>query len=229
MDKSKQPLCIRKPKQPLRKFNNPFVKSEESSRLRKKRKYPSLPLRKYLVLRRREFPPKNFSKHSRYPESFFKKRFFFCRRFSTDKIPDNSFFSKRFFIGSTNEIHYKNIDVIGRFIGFQGKIIPRRVTKLTLRQQRLMTSAIKKARILCFLPFLENERHFRNVRWRQILKRREERKSKKTHRKTQSRTIHPKKELRPKNEPRTTGPKKELGETRPKNEPRTTRPKMRNS
>lgn len=207
-----------KSKQPLRKFKNPFVKSEESlrnSRLRKMCKY--LPLRKYLFLRR-EFP----RKYSRYPEYCIRirKRFFLKSRKKIHhekmRIIGRFFRSRRFFIRSRDQIHYKNIGVIGRFIGYQGKIIPRRVTKLTLRQQRLMTSAVKKARILCFLPFLENERHFRRVRRRQILNRRRKIRSRKTRRKTESRTIHPKNELDK------THPKNELGEIRPKIEPRTT-------
>nr|YP_010343948.1 ribosomal protein S18 [Solanum urubambaense]UNZ87281.1 ribosomal protein S18 [Solanum urubambaense] len=36
----------------------------------------------------------------------------------------------------------------------------RRVNKLTLKQQRLITLAIKQARILSLLPFLNNEKQF---------------------------------------------------------------------
>nr|YP_010694933.1 ribosomal protein S18 [Hypecoum zhukanum]WCF60148.1 ribosomal protein S18 [Hypecoum zhukanum] len=56
-------------------------------------------------------------------------------------------------IGSGDRIDYRNISLISRFISEQGKILSRRVNKLTLKQQRLITIAIKQARILSSLPF----------------------------------------------------------------------------
>ncbi|CAN6459315.1 unnamed protein product [Victoria cruziana] len=52
------------------------------------------------------------------------------------------------------------MSLISRFISEQGKILPRRVNRLTLKQQRLVTVAIKQARILSLLPFLNNEKQF---------------------------------------------------------------------
>nr|YP_011026286.1 ribosomal protein S18 [Crassula capitella]WQN00280.1 ribosomal protein S18 [Crassula capitella] len=63
-------------------------------------------------------------------------------------------------IQSGDRIDYRNISLISRFISEQGKILSRRVNKLTLKQQRLITSAIKQARILSSLPFLNNEKQF---------------------------------------------------------------------
>nr|YP_009405160.1 ribosomal protein S18 [Lobelia muscoides]ASA37235.1 ribosomal protein S18 [Lobelia muscoides] len=60
-------------------------------------------------------------------------------------------------IQSGDRIDYRNMSLIGRFISDQGKILSRRVNKLTLKQQRLMTLAIKQARILSSLPFISNE------------------------------------------------------------------------
>nr|QVX30596.1 ribosomal protein S18 [Camoensia scandens]UWV19078.1 ribosomal protein S18 [Camoensia scandens] len=57
-----------------------------------------------------------------------------------------------------DQIDYKNMSLISRFISQQGKILSRRVNKLTLKQQRLITSAIKQARILSSLPFIKNEK-----------------------------------------------------------------------
>nr|YP_009435334.1 ribosomal protein S18 [Lobelia patula]ATG25336.1 ribosomal protein S18 [Lobelia patula] len=59
-----------------------------------------------------------------------------------------------------DRIDYRNMSLIGRFISEQGKILSRRVNKLTLKQQRLITSAIKQARILSSLPFINNENQF---------------------------------------------------------------------
>nr|YP_009693247.1 ribosomal protein S18 [Saussurea leontodontoides]YP_009693682.1 ribosomal protein S18 [Saussurea hookeri]YP_010183105.1 ribosomal protein S18 [Saussurea talungensis]YP_010734072.1 ribosomal protein S18 [Saussurea stella]YP_010960156.1 ribosomal protein S18 [Saussurea orgaadayi]QEH59982.1 ribosomal protein S18 [Saussurea leontodontoides]QEH60418.1 ribosomal protein S18 [Saussurea hookeri]QVE47716.1 ribosomal protein S18 [Saussurea talungensis]WEG93795.1 ribosomal protein S18 [Saussurea st len=63
-------------------------------------------------------------------------------------------------IQSGDRIDYKNMSLISRFISEQGKILSRRVNRLTLKQQRLITIAIKQARILSLLPFLNNEKQF---------------------------------------------------------------------
>nr|YP_009663786.1 ribosomal protein S18 [Cuscuta boldinghii]QCW07724.1 ribosomal protein S18 [Cuscuta boldinghii] len=60
-------------------------------------------------------------------------------------------------IQSGDQIDYQNIDLIRRFISQQGKILSRRVNRLTLKQQRLLTHAVKQARILAFLPFAKTE------------------------------------------------------------------------
>lgn len=63
-------------------------------------------------------------------------------------------------IQSGDRIDYRNMSLISRFISEQGKILSRRVNKLTLKQQRLITISIKQARILSLLPFTNNERQF---------------------------------------------------------------------
>jgi small subunit ribosomal protein S18 len=60
-------------------------------------------------------------------------------------------------IRSGEIIDYKNINLLRRFISEQGKILSKRMTRLTSKQQRLMTIAIKRARVLALLPFLNNE------------------------------------------------------------------------
>nr|YP_009655159.1 ribosomal protein S18 [Geosiris australiensis]QCL17214.1 ribosomal protein S18 [Geosiris australiensis] len=67
-------------------------------------------------------------------------------------------------IESGDRIDYRNMSLISRFISEQGKILSRRVNKLTLKQQRLITSAIKQARILSLLPFLNNEKQFERAK-----------------------------------------------------------------
>nr|YP_010125780.1 ribosomal protein S18 [Ligustrum lucidum]QIV67259.1 ribosomal protein S18 [Ligustrum lucidum] len=67
-------------------------------------------------------------------------------------------------IQSGDRIDYRNMSLINRFISEQGKILSRRVNRLTLKQQRLITIAIKQARILSLLPFLNNEKHFERTR-----------------------------------------------------------------
>ena len=60
-------------------------------------------------------------------------------------------------IRSGEFIDYKNISLLRRFISEQGKILSRRTNRLTSKQQRLLTLAIKRARILALLPFVNNE------------------------------------------------------------------------
>ena len=57
-------------------------------------------------------------------------------------------------IGLSQKIDYKDIDLLKLFITEQGKIIPRRATGITVKQQRKIAKAIKRARILSLLPFV---------------------------------------------------------------------------
>ena len=43
-------------------------------------------------------------------------------------------------------VDYKDTDKLSRFLTEKGKIIPRRITGLTAKQQRMLARAIKKAR-----------------------------------------------------------------------------------
>nr|UNJ16320.1 ribosomal protein S18 [Boldiaceae sp.] len=54
-------------------------------------------------------------------------------------------------------IDYKDIDLLRRFINEQGKILSRRSTALTTKQQKRITKAIKRARILSLLPFINRD------------------------------------------------------------------------
>lgn len=54
-------------------------------------------------------------------------------------------------------IDYKDIDLLRKFITERGKILPRRITGLTAKQQRDLTVAIKRARLLALLPFINKE------------------------------------------------------------------------
>lgn len=60
-------------------------------------------------------------------------------------------------IRSGETINYRNISLLRRFISEQGKILSRRMNRLTSKQQRLITIAIKRARISALSPFLNNE------------------------------------------------------------------------
>ena len=51
-------------------------------------------------------------------------------------------------------IDYKNIVLLRKYVTPEGKIIPKRITHLTAKQQRYMARAIKNARMVGFLPFM---------------------------------------------------------------------------
>ena len=50
---------------------------------------------------------------------------------------------------------YRNVEVLKRFLSETGKILPRRRTGLSAKEQRILAKSIKRARILGLLPFTE--------------------------------------------------------------------------
>ena len=60
-------------------------------------------------------------------------------------------------ISINQKIDYKDIDLLSLFLTEQGKILPRRVTGLTTKQQTRLTKAVKRARILALLPFVSRD------------------------------------------------------------------------
>ena len=51
-------------------------------------------------------------------------------------------------------IDYKDPDFLMRFLNEQGKILPRRVTGTSLKYQRKVTQAVKRARHLALMPYV---------------------------------------------------------------------------
>nr|QUE30060.1 ribosomal protein S18 [Erythrocladia irregularis] len=54
-------------------------------------------------------------------------------------------------------LDYKDVDLLKKFVTEQGKILPRRLTGLTVKQQKKAAKAIKRARILAYLPFVSHD------------------------------------------------------------------------
>lgn len=54
-------------------------------------------------------------------------------------------------------IDYKNVLLLRKFITSEGKILPRRVSGISSKQQRFITKAIKNARMVGLLPFIHKE------------------------------------------------------------------------
>jgi small subunit ribosomal protein S18 len=57
-------------------------------------------------------------------------------------------------------IDYKHCGLLQRYIGLGGKILPRRQTRLSAKQQRYIAKTIKSARIMGLLPFVSKEKGF---------------------------------------------------------------------
>ena len=51
------------------------------------------------------------------------------------------------------KVDYKNPQVLRTFITDRGKMIPRRISGASARQQRVISQAIRRARMLALLPF----------------------------------------------------------------------------
>lgn len=54
-------------------------------------------------------------------------------------------------------IDYKDPDFLLKFVNDQGKILPRRITGTSLKYQRQLSTAIKRARHLALLPFVTDD------------------------------------------------------------------------
>ena len=76
-------------------------------------------------------------------------------RYLTPLDIDNSTVKKycRFKKYGIKYVDYKDPDFLLRFINEQGKILPRRLTGTSLKFQRKVSTAIKRARHLALLPY----------------------------------------------------------------------------
>jgi small subunit ribosomal protein S18 len=54
-----------------------------------------------------------------------------------------------------NHIDYKNVELLEKFISYNGKILPRRISGACTKHQRMVANAIKRARIVALLPFVK--------------------------------------------------------------------------
>ena len=52
------------------------------------------------------------------------------------------------------EIDFKDIRLLSRYVTDRGRILPRKITGLSCQQQRMVTRAIKRARQMSLLPFI---------------------------------------------------------------------------
>ena len=60
------------------------------------------------------------------------------------------------FCGKDNVIDYKDAAKLRKYISERGKILPRRVTGNCAKHQRAVTLAVKRARHVAILPYVED-------------------------------------------------------------------------
>ena len=58
-----------------------------------------------------------------------------------------------FCVAKQNEIDYKDVNTLKKYITEGGKILPRRMTGTCAKHQRVLAVAIKRARLVDLLPF----------------------------------------------------------------------------
>ena len=53
-------------------------------------------------------------------------------------------------------IDYKDVEMLKRYVSDRGKMMPSRITGITAKYQRQLTTAIKRARQLALLPYTDH-------------------------------------------------------------------------
>ncbi|MCF7845681.1 MAG: 30S ribosomal protein S18 [Candidatus Peribacteraceae bacterium] len=62
----------------------------------------------------------------------------------------------KFCAAKSEFMDYKNVRILRRYINLDGKIQPRRYSGVCVKHQRMLASAIKKARIAGLIPFIRD-------------------------------------------------------------------------
>ena len=60
------------------------------------------------------------------------------------------------FCGKDNVIDYKDVNKLKKYISERGKILPRRITGNCAKHQRALTVAIKRARHIAIMPYVQD-------------------------------------------------------------------------
>lgn len=62
----------------------------------------------------------------------------------------------QFCADKTEDIDYKDIEKLRKYITERGKILPKRITGTCAKHQRAVTTAIKRARQIALLPYVSD-------------------------------------------------------------------------
>lgn len=53
-------------------------------------------------------------------------------------------------------VDYKDVRLLQRFTSERGKIMPSRITAVSMKKQRVLAKAVKRARVLALMPYVSN-------------------------------------------------------------------------
>lgn len=56
---------------------------------------------------------------------------------------------------NAQRIDYKDVKLLQRFVSERGKIVPSRISAVSLKKQRELSTAIKRARFLALMPYVQ--------------------------------------------------------------------------
>lgn len=73
---------------------------------------------------------------------------------STQRKPQRRYQRRRQSMYVPDYIDWKDVEFLRRFIPERGKILPRRISGVTAKDQRRVARAIKRARTVALLPFV---------------------------------------------------------------------------
>jgi len=54
-------------------------------------------------------------------------------------------------------IDWKNVKMLGRYISERGKMVPSRITNVSHKKQRELSTAVKRARYMALLPYVRHD------------------------------------------------------------------------
>lgn len=60
--------------------------------------------------------------------------------------------SAKYVLPKDANIDYKNLSLLQKYLNDRGKMVPRRISGVTAKEQRALSLAIKRARFLALLP-----------------------------------------------------------------------------
>lgn len=67
------------------------------------------------------------------------------------KFNGRSKISAKYQMAKDAVIDYKNVSLVQKYVNERGKLIPRRITGVTAKEQRSITIAVKRARFMALL------------------------------------------------------------------------------
>jgi len=70
---------------------------------------------------------------------------------STDRRKKNCHFCKN----ESDQIDYKNVELLSKFVTPSGKILPSRITRVCPKHQRKLKKAIKQSREIALMPYVK--------------------------------------------------------------------------